>query len=154
MNTLPVPSHDMVWSWLSQVEDPEIPVISIVDLGIVRDVRWQDDGGDGSDGEGGEWVVTITPTYSGCPATHVIAQSVRERLAERGLQRVRLENRIAPAWTTDWISDEASGSCATTASRRRSGSRRSSRSGSPTSVAVREPHNRGGSSARSAERPT
>ena len=100
MNTISLPSNEQVWSWLSQIEDPEIPVISIVDLGIVRDVHWHDDN------EGGEWVVTITPTYSGCPATHVIAQSVRDRLAEHGLKRVRLENRIAPPWTTDWLSDD------------------------------------------------
>ncbi len=93
------PSLDQVWAWLEEIEDPEIPVISIVDLGIVRGVRWT------SDAEGGEWVVTITPTYSGCPATHVIARSVVERLGERGLPRVRLETRIAPAWTTDWLSE-------------------------------------------------
>lgn len=94
------PSVDQVWTWLGEVQDPEIPVISIVDLGIVREVRWLDDA------EGGEWVVTITPTYSGCPATHVIAQSVVDALRDRGLRRVRLESRIAPAWTTDWMSDE------------------------------------------------
>ena len=95
------PSVEQVWAWLGEIEDPEIPVISIVDLGIVRGVRC-----DGADDAGGEWVVTITPTYSGCPATHVIAQSVIDRLGERGLARVRLENRIAPAWTTDWMSEE------------------------------------------------
>lgn len=94
------PSVDQVMAWLDQIEDPEIPVISIVDLGIVRGVRWR------QDDEGGEWIVTITPTYSGCPATHVIAGSVIERLAERGLRRVRLETRIAPAWTTDWMSED------------------------------------------------
>lgn len=85
---------EQVWAWLAEVEDPEIPVISIVDLGIVRDVRL--------DGEA--CCVTITPTYSGCPATEVIGRSVVEALARRGLQGVRLETRIAPAWTTDWIS--------------------------------------------------
>jgi len=94
------PSIAQLWSWLGEVEDPEIPVISIVDLGIVRDVRWLDDA------EGGECVVTVTPTYSGCPATHVIAQSVVDALQRRGVPRVRLENRIAPAWTTDWMSED------------------------------------------------
>ena len=89
-------SVEQVWAWLAEVEDPEIPVISIVDLGIVRQVRF----------DGGTCCVTLTPTYSGCPATEVIARSVVEALERRGLHRVRPETRIAPAWTTDWISDE------------------------------------------------
>lgn len=89
-----------VWSWLAEIEDPEIPVISIVDLGIVREVRWLEDAGVS------ECVVTITPTYSGCPATGVIARSVIDTLQRRGLASVRLETRIAPPWTTDWMSDE------------------------------------------------
>ena len=93
-----VASIEQVWAWLGEIEDPEIPAISIVDLGIVRDVHWQE----GTH----ECVVTITPTYSGCPATHVIAQSVVDALRERGLPTVRLETRIAPPWTTDWMSDE------------------------------------------------
>jgi ring-1,2-phenylacetyl-CoA epoxidase subunit PaaD len=92
------PAADQVWAWLSEVEDPEIPVLSIVDLGIVREVRWA--------GGASECVVTITPTYSGCPATQVIAQSVIDALQRRGLPRVRLETRIAPPWTTDWMSEE------------------------------------------------
>ena len=85
---------EQVWAWLAEVEDPEIPVISIVDLGIVREVRF----------DGQTCCVTITPTYSGCPATEVIARSVAEALQRRGLHQVRLATRIAPAWTTDWIS--------------------------------------------------
>jgi ring-1,2-phenylacetyl-CoA epoxidase subunit PaaD len=84
-----------VWRWLEEVPDPEIPVISVVDLGIVRDVHWAGD----------DLVVTITPTYSGCPATEVIAQDIRAALAARGLERVRLETKLSPAWTTDWLSD-------------------------------------------------
>lgn len=94
------PTVEQVWAWLAEVEDPEIPVISIVDLGIVREVRWLDDA------EDGELVVVLTPTYSGCPATHVIAQSVADALRDRGVQRVRLESRIAPPWTTDWMSEQ------------------------------------------------
>lgn len=94
------PPLDQVWAWLAEIEDPEIPVISIVDLGIVRDVRWT------GEGEGAECVVTLTPTYSGCPATHVIADSVVQALRGRGIERVRLDTRIAPAWTTDWISED------------------------------------------------
>jgi ring-1,2-phenylacetyl-CoA epoxidase subunit PaaD len=93
-------SVDQVWQWLAEVEDPEIPVISIVDLGIVREVRWQ------GEGDTAECVVALTPTYSGCPATHVIEGSVLQALRARGLPRVRTVTRISPPWTTDWMSDE------------------------------------------------
>ena len=89
-------STQQVWDWLGQVPDPEIPVISVVDLGIVRDVQWQDD----------ECVVTITPTYSGCPAMQVIAESVTEALREHGIAKVKLVSQLSPAWTTDWMSAE------------------------------------------------
>jgi len=94
-------SIDTIWSWLRQVPDPEIPVISVVDLGIVRDVRW-----DGQDADA-DVVVTVTPTYSGCPATEVIAASIRDRLAEGGIGHARVETRLSPAWTTDWLGPEA-----------------------------------------------
>lgn len=84
-----------VWEWLGDVPDPEIPVISIVDLGIVREVAEAD----------GEWIVTITPTYSGCPGMHVIADAIKSALAARGLGQVRIATRLAPAWTTDWMSE-------------------------------------------------
>ncbi len=84
-----------IWRWLEAVPDPEIPVISVVDLGIVRDVAWAGD----------ELVVTITPTYSGCPATEVIGDDIRKALHAQGVERVRLETRLAPAWTTDWLSE-------------------------------------------------
>ena len=89
------PSLDQVWAWLGEVPDPEIPAVSVVDLGIVRDVRW----------EGAALVVTVTPTYSGCPATGFISLAIENALRERGLASVRLERRISPPWTTDWISD-------------------------------------------------
>ncbi|HUA08021.1 MAG TPA: 1,2-phenylacetyl-CoA epoxidase subunit PaaD [Candidatus Acidoferrales bacterium] len=82
-----------VWAWLDDVPDPELPSISITDLGIVRDVYE----------EGGEVVVALTPTYSGCPATAVIERDVTRALHEHGVDRVRIERRLAPAWTTDWI---------------------------------------------------
>jgi ring-1,2-phenylacetyl-CoA epoxidase subunit PaaD len=88
-------STSQVWSWLGEVPDPEIPVISVVDLGIVRDVAF----------EGDECVVTITPTYSGCPAMQVISEAVSEALHAHGLEKVRLVNRLSPAWTTDWMSE-------------------------------------------------
>ena len=84
-----------VWSWLGAVSDPEIPVISIVDLGIVREVAF----------DGDACVVTITPTYSGCPAMQVIAESVVAALQEHGIGQVRLVNQLSPAWTTDWMSE-------------------------------------------------
>jgi ring-1,2-phenylacetyl-CoA epoxidase subunit PaaD len=88
---------DQVWTWLGEVPDPEIPVISVVDLGIVREVAVDDDSG--------ECVVTITPTYSGCPAMQVIAEDIEQALRARGLPQVRIESRLSPAWTTDWMSD-------------------------------------------------
>jgi ring-1,2-phenylacetyl-CoA epoxidase subunit PaaD len=86
-----------VWRTLARVPDPEIPVLSVVDLGIVRGVAWHD----------GEVVVTLTPTYSGCPATETIVADVGRALASAGFARHRLEIRLAPAWTTDWIGPEA-----------------------------------------------
>jgi ring-1,2-phenylacetyl-CoA epoxidase subunit PaaD len=86
---------EQVWGWLGAVADPEIPVISIVDLGIVRHVSI----------DGGACMVTITPTYSGCPAMAVIADAVIDALHSHGVQDVKLETRIAPAWTTDWMSE-------------------------------------------------
>lgn len=88
-------TREQVMAWLDEVADPEIPVISVVDLGIVREVAWNGD----------ECVVTITPTYSGCPAMQVIAESVTAELNKRGIPKVRLATRLSPAWTTDWMSD-------------------------------------------------
>ena len=81
-----------IWRVLEQVPDPEIPVISIVDLGIVRAVS--------SEG------VTITPTYTGCPATQVIERDIRDALDSAGFRRVRIQTTLAPPWTTDWITAE------------------------------------------------
>jgi ring-1,2-phenylacetyl-CoA epoxidase subunit PaaD len=85
---------DAAWRALADVPDPEVPAISVVDLGIVRDVVEMGDG---------TLEVTLTPTYSGCPATEVIEASVREALAPLGGVRTRTQR--APAWTTDWISE-------------------------------------------------
>lgn len=85
-----------VWAWLGDVPDPEIPVISVVDLGIVRAVEVTD---------GDACIVTITPTYSGCPAMQVIADTVTEALRSHGVAKVTLVNQLAPAWTTDWMSE-------------------------------------------------
>lgn len=88
-------TRETVFEWLRAVPDPEIPVLSIMDLGIVRDVV-VDDG----------ITVALAPTYSGCPATEVIERDVRAALRGRGLENVAIERRLAPPWTTDWISDE------------------------------------------------
>lgn len=85
-------SEEGIWAVLRDVPDPEIPVVSVVDLGIVRSV------------EPGR--VVITPTYSGCPATVAIERSIREALDAAGYRDVRVETVIAPPWTTTWISAE------------------------------------------------
>ena len=87
---------ERAWHVLDSVLDPEVPVVSVRDLGIVRDVR---------EGDAGGIVVVVTPTYSGCPATEVIEQSIVDALDAEGLGPVRVEMRRAPAWTTDWMSD-------------------------------------------------
>ena len=87
---------DAAWAVLDGVLDPEVPALSVRDLGIVRDVLLHDDGLE----------VVLTPTYSGCPATEVIADSVRSALDDAGLGPARVTLRRAPAWTTDWISED------------------------------------------------
>ena len=82
-----------IQDWVAQVPDPEIPAVSLVDLGIVRDVAYEDE----------TLVVTVTPTYSGCPATAVIALDLETALLERGLTQVEVRQQMSPAWTTDWI---------------------------------------------------
>ena len=91
-----LPSTDQVWDWLHQVPDPEIPVISLTDLGIIRDVAF----------EGETGVVTVTPTYSGCPATSIINLDIETALREHGLRDIELRRQLSPAWTTDWMTQE------------------------------------------------
>jgi ring-1,2-phenylacetyl-CoA epoxidase subunit PaaD len=92
---MPAPADQDILAVLEQVPDPEIPVVSVVDLGIVQ----------GIERSLVEVTVVITPTYTGCPATAVIQQSIRVALDEAGLQIVAIESRLSPAWTTDNISD-------------------------------------------------
>jgi ring-1,2-phenylacetyl-CoA epoxidase subunit PaaD len=89
-----------IYEWLADVKDPEVPVLSILDLGIVRDVAV-------TEAEGQTTVtVKITPTYSGCPAMDVIAIGIRMALVGHGIKHIIVEPQLSPAWTTDWMSEE------------------------------------------------
>ena len=97
MTTATHPDTAQVWEWLAEVPDPEIPVVSVTELGIVREVSH----------EGDTLVVAVTPTYSGCPATAVIDLMIEDKLREKGVEDIRIERRLSPPWTTDWIVPEA-----------------------------------------------
>lgn len=84
-----------IWKYLEEVSDPEIPVLTINDLGIVRKVEW----------EGDVCKVTITPTYSGCPAMKRIEDDIIEKLNEKGIEKVEVDLVLSPAWSTDWITE-------------------------------------------------
>ena len=84
-----------VWQLLEQVKDPEIPVLSIIDLGIVRNVEIK---------EVPKVLITITPTYSGCPAMNVIEMEIKARLEEAGMT-AQIITVLSPAWTTDWMTE-------------------------------------------------
>lgn len=88
---------DQVFNWISDIPDPEIPVISIKDLGMLRNVAY----------ENGNYIVTITPTYTACPAMKMIEDQIKERLKENGVENVKVDLTYTPAWTTDWLSEEA-----------------------------------------------
>jgi ring-1,2-phenylacetyl-CoA epoxidase subunit PaaD len=88
-------SEAQIYEWLAKVPDPEIPVLSILDLGIVRDVTIKD-----------KVTVTLTPTYSGCPATEAIESSVLEALKGHGVDEIAIRRVLSPPWTTDWISED------------------------------------------------
>lgn len=91
-----IPTPEQVWVWLEAVADPEIPVISVVDLGVIRSVECNDDG----------IHVVITPTYSGCPAMAVIARDIETEIREHTLIHINIITQISPAWTTDWLSSK------------------------------------------------
>lgn len=86
----------MLFEYLEEIKDPEVPVLSIIDLGIVRDIHLNDD----------EVEVLITPTYSGCPAMDTIAADIRIELATLGFKKIKITQTLSPAWTTDWMSEE------------------------------------------------
>lgn len=83
-----------IWKILEEITDPEVPVLSIIDLGIVRDVKITKD----------EIEVIITPTYSGCPAMDMIKMNIRMVLLANGFQNIKITTILSPAWTTDWMS--------------------------------------------------
>ena len=85
-----------IWDLLQQVCDPEVPVLTILDLGIVRDVKINGD----------EVEVIITPTYSGCPAMDAISIDIKLKLIEQGYKKIKITSVLSPAWTTDWMSDD------------------------------------------------
>jgi ring-1,2-phenylacetyl-CoA epoxidase subunit PaaD len=102
-----------IWNILATVCDPEVPVLSILDLGIVRDVilkvspcgaTEQSDGWEQSSLEGTE--IIITPTYTGCPAMDMIAMNIRLALTEHGYNNIKITSILSPAWTSDWMSEE------------------------------------------------
>jgi ring-1,2-phenylacetyl-CoA epoxidase subunit PaaD len=85
-----------IWTLLEEVKDPEVPVLSVVDLGIIRSVNTSRERID----------IVITPTYSGCPAMDVISMDIRLKLIEKGYRNVHIQQQLSPAWTTDWMSEE------------------------------------------------
>jgi ring-1,2-phenylacetyl-CoA epoxidase subunit PaaD len=84
-----------IWNILTEVPDPEIPVINLVELGVIREVIENDEG----------LTITITPTYTGCPAKKLFEDLIHEKLAEKGFSKVKIISKLAPAWNTDWLSD-------------------------------------------------
>jgi ring-1,2-phenylacetyl-CoA epoxidase subunit PaaD len=91
-----VKSLHHIWDLLEEVFDPEVPVLSVVDLGIIRSIDKKDE----------IIEVTITPTYIGCPAMQTIAKDIETKLRENGISNLTIETSISPAWTTDWMSEE------------------------------------------------
>lgn len=89
-------SEKEIWRFLEEVFDPEVPVLSVVDLGVVQKIERSED----------KCKITITPTYSGCPAMKRIEDDIVEKLHEKGIENVVVELVLSPAWTTDWISEE------------------------------------------------
>lgn len=97
MNTDQTLSKQQVWSWLEEVIDPEIPVLNVVEMGIVRNVKF----------DGDQVIVKITPTYSGCPAMNAIEVEIRKKLKEKGVDDFDVKTDFSESWTTDWMTDYA-----------------------------------------------
>lgn len=97
MNKTKPISKSKIWSWLEEVTDPEIPVLNVVEMGIVRNVEVED----------GQLVVKITPTYSGCPAMNAIEMEIQKKLQEKGIESFKVLTDYKETWTTDWMTDQA-----------------------------------------------
>jgi ring-1,2-phenylacetyl-CoA epoxidase subunit PaaD len=101
-NDINIPVNEkIIWEFLAEIKDPEVPVLSIIDLGIVRQVKFQNP----PLGDGGIEVI-ITPTYTGCPAMDMITATIRIQLATLGFKKVKVTQALSPAWTTEWMSEE------------------------------------------------
>jgi len=85
-----------IYSYLEEINDPEVPVLSIMDLGIVRDVKMNEEGLE----------VIITPTYTGCPAMDMITTTIKIQLATLGFKKIKVTQALSPVWTTEWMSEE------------------------------------------------
>jgi ring-1,2-phenylacetyl-CoA epoxidase subunit PaaD len=99
--------ENRIWTILEQVSDPEVPVLSIIDLGIIRDIKliYSPSETPPLGGRGAGLIITITPTYSGCPAMDVISMGIRMALLEAGYKNIQINTVLSPAWTTDWMSE-------------------------------------------------
>ncbi len=97
MNKTKTLSKEKIWTWLEEVIDPEIPVLNVVEMGIVRDVEIDDD----------EVTVRITPTYSGCPAMNAIEMEIHKKLNEKEVSSFKVLTDFKESWTTDWMTEHA-----------------------------------------------
>lgn len=116
-----------IWQILKEVPDPEVPVLNLLDLGIIRDVKLQRSemfvenkksienkapeerhigSSETEDFKQDEIEIVVTPTYSGCPATSMISMSIKLKLIEKGFSNIKITNQLSPAWTTDWMTEE------------------------------------------------
>ena len=91
-----ISEKEKILSILENVTDPEVPALSVLDLGIIRKIEF----------ENNDPVITVTTTYSGCPATDVINTDIKKTLLEQGYKNITIKNQLSPAWTTDWMSEE------------------------------------------------
>jgi ring-1,2-phenylacetyl-CoA epoxidase subunit PaaD len=87
---------DQIWSVLDQIKDPEIPVVSLVEMGVARDVQI----------DGDKVIVTITPTFAGCPAMHYMREQIIEQLHAIGVEQIEVRTSLNPPWTSEWLSAE------------------------------------------------
>ena len=102
-NHIKITEEQKILKILEEVKDPEVPVLSVIDLGIVREVKIISSR---SDAGPPEVKLTITPTYSGCPAMDIIQMDIRLKLLEKGYKKIHIQQSLSPAWTTDWMSEE------------------------------------------------